>query len=702
MKIIKHFILYTTVTVLLILSFGITVYGAVTEVDLNSGAERGGPYVSVNTVIDTGSGTYKVIAAGLKAENRDQFIQAIKNNYVSGAGDDLRIVDQALPDAEKYDCRHQQDEDSDTYQCWAASASNMLWISGWAGQFTKPNTDEKIFKSEDEVFDYYTTHFSDAGGDIDRAIDWFFMGEYAPVDSNSSTGMLDSNDDTQGLKKEFVSTTAQEQYILTGSPEQIKQLERLDWQGSGKPAVIQGGLGTLSGDEATTDYMHSVTIAGVITDPAASDMKDRYKAVIIIDSDNDGNPTETSDNAEERLRLRAERPNTFTVYDLQYGTDSNGKGYWAVPGFSDDDLYTLNYLDLFMLPPEDGDLDGYIETEGTKNAFETADLTIDILFTTDREESISLLSASRIEEATKIEFIEGEPVNLNYFITNRASVPDDESFEGFGNLKIGWEVVNKADGTIAARGSELFTESVDFHTHVGALIRLNEKDGKQITFKPGDYTLKMTLNEDRAVKESYYLNNGVKEIGFSVSAVPDAGNKDPQKIKPKVVLSKTSYIYNGKVKKPAVTVKYGKKTLSADKYKVTYSSGRRNVGTYKVTVTMRNGYAGEGSASFRIVPKGTSLKRPKALRKAIRVRWTRQTAKMSRSRITGYQIQLATDKGFTKNKKTVTVKGYKRISKKVTGLKAHKKYYVRIRTYKMVNGKKYCSAWSKAKSVKTK
>lgn len=33
---------------------------------------------------------------------------------------------------------------------------------------------------------------------------------------------------------------------------------------------------------------------------------------------------------------------------------------------------------------------------------------------------------------------------------------------------------------------------------------------------------------------------------------------------------------------------------------------------------------------------------------------------------------------------------------------AKKKYYVRIRTYKIVNGKKVYSAWSKAKSVKTK
>ena len=60
---------------------------------------------------------------------------------------------------------------------------------------------------------------------------------------------------------------------------------------------------------------------------------------------------------------------------------------------------------------------------------------------------------------------------------------------------------------------------------------------------------------------------------------------------------------------------------------------------------------------------------------------------MAKARITGYQIQLATDGNFTKNKRTKTVKGYRNTSKKVTNLKAKKKYYIRIRTYKKT-GKK--------------
>ena len=70
--------------------------------------------------------------------------------------------------------------------------------------------------------------------------------------------------------------------------------------------------------------------------------------------------------------------------------------------------------------------------------------------------------------------------------------------------------------------------------------------------------------------------------------------------------------------------------------------------------------------------------------------------------IDGYQIQYSTSSAFSSSNKTVTVSGYKSTSKTVKSLKAKKKYYVRIRAYKTINGKKQYSAWSKSKSVTTK
>ncbi|MBQ3406220.1 MAG: fibronectin type III domain-containing protein [Lachnospiraceae bacterium] len=696
MKRIRRSIVHIAMAFSLILTLGAltAVYGTVKEVNVNSGAERGGGYISVNEDI---GGDCQLILAGLKEKNKDAVVSAVAENYSEGTGDVLRIVDDALPDAEKYDC-NEADEGFDDALCWAASASNMLWMSGWASSnlsINNPRTGMH-FKSEDEIFDYYTDCFTDAGGDIDRAIDWFFMGEYTPRGVSRSTGMKDPNDDSQGLLKNYVSTMDQEQYVLTGSAGEIQNLNRLDWQGSGEDAVIQGGLGMILDGEAYTDSMHSVTIAGFIMDPFYWEPKDRYKAVAIIDSDNDGFPEESgSIPPDEKMEQRAKRPNSFTIYDLKYGTDVNGKEYWEVVNYSNTDRYSLNNLNLLKLPGRGG----WPSEEGTKNAFQNVDFTVDILFTTGNERSIMMPADHLIEDATKTEFYEGEPVNLNYFLTNRANVSYDENYEGFGDLRIGWEVKDEESGVIVAGGTEMFKEPVYQRTDAPALISLNYLDGQPVQFRPGRYNVALTLNSGRDgdVVESYYSNNGVKQLEFTVLPAEDIPGGQ---ISPQVILSKSSYVYNGKARKPSVTVKSGADVISPDNYDVIYPSGRKNVGTYQVTVKMKGDYSGTLSASFRIDPKGTSLKTVKGSSKSITVKWTPQKTKMSKSHITGYQIQTATNPSFTKSKTTTPVKGYKSSSKKLTGLKAGKKYYVRIRTYKTVNGKKYYSAWSKKKSVR--
>ncbi|MDO5547627.1 MAG: MBG domain-containing protein [Eubacteriales bacterium] len=163
-----------------------------------------------------------------------------------------------------------------------------------------------------------------------------------------------------------------------------------------------------------------------------------------------------------------------------------------------------------------------------------------------------------------------------------------------------------------------------------------------------------------------------------------------------VTLSKTSYTYSGKAKKPTVTVKdaNGKKIASSD-YTVSYASGRKNIGTYKVTVKFKGTkYTGSLTKSFTINPKAAKIKQASNLVKGFKVTWSKT------SNITGYQIQYATGKSF-KNAKTVTA-SKSATSKKITGLKTgsiSKKYYVRVRTYKTVNGKKYYSSWSSVKSA---
>ena len=67
--------------------------------------------------------------------------------------------------------------------------------------------------------------------------------------------------------------------------------------------------------------------------------------------------------------------------------------------------------------------------------------------------------------------------------------------------------------------------------------------------------------------------------------------------------------------------------------------------------------------------------------------------------VSGYQIVCATDKKFSKNVKRVTVSGSKTLTKTVTNLKKGKTYYVKVRAYKTVNGKKLYGAYSAVKRV---
>ena len=170
-----------------------------------------------------------------------------------------------------------------------------------------------------------------------------------------------------------------------------------------------------------------------------------------------------------------------------------------------------------------------------------------------------------------------------------------------------------------------------------------------------------------------------------------------KKVTPALSLSKTTYVYNGSARTPRVTVTVGGKTLTTADYTVTYSSGHKKVGTYKVTVTLKRNYSGSKSASFKINPKKTKIVSLKSSNKKIKVKWKKQSTQTS-----GYQIQFARNKKFTSSLKTKTVKGASKVSKTYSGFKKGKKYYVRIRTYKVVNKKKYYSAWSEAKTVKVK
>ncbi len=95
-------------------------------------------------------------------------------------------------------------------------------------------------------------------------------------------------------------------------------------------------------------------------------------------------------------------------------------------------------------------------------------------------------------------------------------------------------------------------------------------------------------------------------------------------------------------------------------------------------------------------PKKTSIKSLKKGKKSITVSWKKVKD------VKGYQVKVATDKKFKKNVKSAYVGKQSKTKATVKNLKAKKKYYVKVRTYKIVNKKKVYSSWSNVKTIKTK
>ena len=187
------------------------------------------------------------------------------------------------------------------------------------------------------------------------------------------------------------------------------------------------------------------------------------------------------------------------------------------------------------------------------------------------------------------------------------------------------------------------------------------------------------------------------------------------------VLDKTSYIFSGTAVTPTVTGRASNGTLLREgiDYKVSFSDNI-NTGTATVTITGTGEYDGIKTLNFTITPKQAAVSKPvtgsnaaadssktykaisvrrvktlkvKAANRKMMLKWTRVKS------AAGYQIVIAKNKKFTRAKKIVNARTYK---KTVTRLAKKTRYYVKVRAYKKVNGKVCYGAFSTVKTVHIK
>lgn len=184
--------------------------------------------------------------------------------------------------------------------------------------------------------------------------------------------------------------------------------------------------------------------------------------------------------------------------------------------------------------------------------------------------------------------------------------------------------------------------------------------------------------------------HGIVELTYRVKkAIPD------------VALKYNYFTYDGKTKNTSVTVKGPDKSIWSRGTDY-YLSGTRSAklpGTYKLTVRPEdsdNFYS--KTRSFRIAIKPTAVRKLSAVNRGFRITVYKKAGK----HVSGYQVRYSRSSNMS-GYRTATIgnRNYK-VTKTVKKLNGNKKYYVKVRSYKTVNGKRYYSRWSRTISVRTR
>ena len=227
-------------------------------------------------------------------------------------------------------------------------------------------------------------------------------------------------------------------------------------------------------------------------------------------------------------------------------------------------------------------------------------------------------------------------------------------------------------------------------THIILDIDFNDPISEDEAICKHTFTNKLTPAK---LSEDGYIENLCSKCGY-IKKVTMIDKIDSVK------LSQTKFVYDGKVKKPTITVKDGKgKVIDASSYSISYldSSGKTitspiNYGNYSVKVKFKGNYKGTYSYAYSIGPKKTTIGTPIIAADGITVKWTKNTSG------SGYYIYRSVDGGSYKNVKTITSNAT--VSWKDTGAKTNgAKYQYKIVTYKKVDGTTYKSANSSVKTI---
>ena len=203
------------------------------------------------------------------------------------------------------------------------------------------------------------------------------------------------------------------------------------------------------------------------------------------------------------------------------------------------------------------------------------------------------------------------------------------------------------------------------------------RDGNTLLKNGTDYTVS-------------YQNN--RNVGTATVIIQGRGNYSgtitktfqitPKNIAQTKVASITNKGFTGYYLTPALNIKDGYVTLREGTDYILSYKNNKNIGTATVTIKGIKNYYGTITRTFKIIPpKATGLKTKKRTTTSLTVSWSKKSG------ISGYEVFMAVRKSGTYSKiKTITKTSTTSLTK--SGLTPGKTYYFKVRTYKVISGKK--------------
>lgn len=268
--------------------------------------------------------TLDVTIRGLTDNNYDGTMELIDEylDSVVQTGEPLSMRSSDYIDAEKFNL---DQNGYDQQHCWIATASNMLWSTGYAQKAINPSTGE-AFSSVDEVMSYFSDNFTDNVGDPEAAVSWFFKGEYEYQGASgvaqlkqSGTGGLLPDENYEGA---FRFTTKE-------NSNAISTIE----------SIASCGIGVLvrwfDGKDLSIGA-HWMTVMGAVVNQVSetiTNFSDRYKGILIANSDDSPvNGSIENTTSEQKLEAKMGQTNRYILYRLTYDDEYR---WWTIDGFSD-------------------------------------------------------------------------------------------------------------------------------------------------------------------------------------------------------------------------------------------------------------------------------------------------------------------------------------------------------------------------------